>query len=63
MAHIGLELRAGNQAAHDFYRAMGFVEVSWVNHYYREHEAALRMRYVLRHDSSELPLWQPPSSN
>ena len=40
---IGLELRAGNQAARDFYRAVGYRELGEVPGYYQGIEAAIRM--------------------
>jgi len=61
MADISLELRAGNQAAREFYRAMGFADAGLVNHYYREHEPALRMLHVLRRGDGQAPAWQPPT--
>ena len=52
MASIHLELRAGNDAARRFYRAMGFYETVLVPGYYRSgegrKEGALRMLRVLR---------------
>jgi len=61
MADISLELRAGNQAAREFYRAMGFADAGLVNHYYREHEPALRMLHILRRGNDHAPAWQPPT--
>jgi len=61
MADISLELRAGNQTARDFYREMGFADAGLVNHYYREHEPALRMLHVLRRGNGHAPTWQPPT--
>lgn len=61
IADISLELRASNSAAREFYRAMGFADAGLVNHYYREHEAALRMLHVLRRGSGNAPPWQPPT--
>jgi ribosomal-protein-alanine N-acetyltransferase len=53
MASVHLELRAGNDAARRFYRAMGFYETVLVPGYYRgveggRKEGALRMLRVLR---------------
>ena len=52
MASIHLELRASNDAARRFYRAMGFYETVLVPGYYRSgegrKEGALRMLRVLR---------------
>lgn len=61
VAKISLELRAGNEAARGFYRAMGFAEAGLVNHYYRDREAALRMLRVLRRGNGDAPQWQPPT--
>jgi ribosomal protein S18 acetylase RimI-like enzyme len=40
---VELELRAANDAAHAFYRAMGFVEMGLVDGYYGGAESARRM--------------------
>ena len=40
---IGLELRAGNQAARAFYRALGYREIGEIPGYYQGVESALRM--------------------
>ncbi len=61
MADISLELRTGNEPARAFYRSMGFADAGMVNHYYREHEAALRMLRVLRRGDVPVPVWQPPT--
>jgi [ribosomal protein S18]-alanine N-acetyltransferase len=45
---IGLELRAQNAAAQDFYRALGYVEVGRVPGYYQGVEAAIRMERDVR---------------
>ena len=45
---IGLELRAQNQAARDFYRALGYREVGQVPGYYQGIEAAIRMERDVR---------------
>ena len=45
---IALELRAGNQAARAFYRALGYLEVGEIRGYYQGVESALRMRRDLR---------------
>jgi ribosomal protein S18 acetylase RimI-like enzyme len=39
---IRLEVRAGNQAAQDFYAALGYREAGWVSGYYQGEEDALR---------------------
>ena len=40
---VGLELRAGNQAARDFYRALGYRELGQIPGYYQGVESAIRM--------------------
>jgi [ribosomal protein S18]-alanine N-acetyltransferase len=60
MAEMGLEMRAGNQPARDFYRSLGFVDAGAVAGYYNQRESALRMRLVLRRPIESMP-WQPPT--
>jgi [ribosomal protein S18]-alanine N-acetyltransferase len=64
MASIHLELRAGNDAARRFYRAMGFYETVLVPGYYRggegRKEGALRMLRVLRAPGPVPYTWRPP---
>jgi ribosomal protein S18 acetylase RimI-like enzyme len=66
MASIHLELRAGNDAARRFYRAMGFYETVLVPGYYRSgegrKEGALRMLRVLRSPGPVPYTWRPPKS-
>ena len=45
---IGLQLRAQNEAAQDFYRALGYHEVGRVPGYYQGVEAAIRMERDVR---------------
>ena len=45
---IGLELRAQNREAQDFYRALGYREVGRVPGYYQGVEAAIRMERDVR---------------
>ena len=45
---IHLEVRAGNLAAHAFYRSLGYREVGLLPRYYRAQEAAIRMMRQLR---------------
>jgi len=45
---IGLELRAQNREAQDFYRALGYCEVGRVPGYYQGVEAAIRMERDVR---------------
>ena len=60
MASVHLELRADNEAARRFYRALGFSETVLVPRYYDGREAAMRMIRVLR-SPGPLPLgWAPP---
>jgi len=58
---VHLELRAGNEAARGFYRAMGFSETVTVPGYYRGREAALRMLRVLRVPGPASYTWRPPT--
>jgi len=64
MASIHLELRAGNDTARRFYRAMGFYETVLVPGYYRggegRKEGALRMLRVLRVPGAVAYTWRPP---
>lgn len=60
MASVHLELRADNEAARRFYRALGFSETVLMPKYYNGREAAMRMIRVLR-APGPLPLsWHPP---
>jgi ribosomal protein S18 acetylase RimI-like enzyme len=67
MASIHLELRAGNDAARRFYRAMGFYETVLVPGYYRSgegrKEGALRMLRVLRSPGPLPYTWRPPRTS
>jgi len=64
MASIHLELRANNDAARRFYRAMGFYETVLVPGYYRSgegrKEGALKMLRVLRVPGPVPYTWRPP---
>lgn len=64
IASVHLELRAGNEAARRFYRAMGFYETVLVPGYYRSgegrKEGALRMLRVLRSPGPLPAAWTPP---
>jgi len=64
IASIHLELRASNDAARRFYRAMGFYETVLVPGYYRSgegrKEGALRMLRVLRVPGPVPYTWRPP---
>lgn len=46
--HIGLELRAQNEGARAFYRALGYRELGRVPGYYQGVEAAIRMERDVR---------------
>jgi ribosomal protein S18 acetylase RimI-like enzyme len=60
MASVHLELRADNEAARRFYRALGFSETVLMPKYYDGREAAMRMIRMLR-APGPLPLsWRPP---
>ncbi len=48
IATFNLELRAGNVAARDFYRALGFTDAAYIPGYYRGIETALRMSRDIR---------------
>ena len=62
MESVHLELRAGNEAARRFYRALGFSETIMIPRYYGGTETALRMIRLLRVASTSAPAWLPPSS-
>jgi ribosomal-protein-alanine N-acetyltransferase len=58
---VHLELRANNEAAQRFYRALGFSETVLLPRYYNGREAAMRMIRVLR-SPGPLPIaWRPPA--
>ena len=59
IASLHLELRASNEAARGFYRAMGFDETIVVPGYYRGREPALRMIRVLRAIGPVPYTWRP----
>jgi ribosomal-protein-alanine N-acetyltransferase len=61
VASIHLELRAQNQDAHAFYRALGFDETRRLPGYYRGRETAVRMIRVLRPPNVVPQPWRPPS--
>ena len=50
---INLELRVGNGASRDFYRALGFTETAYIPGYYRGVETALRMTRDIRRHSPD----------
>jgi ribosomal-protein-alanine N-acetyltransferase len=64
LASIHLELRATNDSARRFYRAMGFYETVLVPGYYRSgegrKEGALKMLRVLRVPGPVPYTWKPP---
>jgi ribosomal protein S18 acetylase RimI-like enzyme len=57
---VHVELRADNEPAFAFYRAMGFTETLRVPGYYRGREAAIRMIRMLRMPRTPALTWQPP---
>ena len=57
---LHLELRANNEAARAFYRAMGFSETILVPGYYRGRESALRMIRLVAKPVHNPYTWQPP---
>jgi ribosomal protein S18 acetylase RimI-like enzyme len=57
---VHVELRADNDAALAFYRAMGFTETLRVPGYYRGRETAIRMIRMLRMARVPALQWQPP---
>jgi ribosomal-protein-alanine N-acetyltransferase len=61
IASVHLELRARNEAARRFYRALGFSETLLIPRYYGGNEGALRMIRMLRQSPQTAYVWQPPS--
>ena len=61
IASIHLELRARNEGAHAFYRAMGFSETLRLPGYYLGRETAIRMMRMLRAPNVAAPIWRPPN--
>jgi ribosomal-protein-alanine N-acetyltransferase len=61
VAAIHLELRAANQAARRFYRALGFTESAYIPGYYQGREMALRMLRELRKPGVTAAQWQLPA--
>ena len=61
MASVHLELRASNEAARRFYRALGFSETVLMPRYYDGREAAMRMILVLRAPGPVPLAWRPPA--
>jgi len=58
---IGLELRAGNEPARNFYRALGYRELGSVPGYYQGVESAIRMSRDMR-VSGAAPSDAPPQA-
>ena len=52
---VGLELRAGNEAARAFYQALGYQELARIPGYYQGVEAAIRMRRDVRASRAGAP--------
>jgi ribosomal-protein-alanine N-acetyltransferase len=63
VATIHLELRAQNEDARAFYRALGFTETLRLPGYYRGRETAVRMIRVLRPPKivPQPAPWRPPN--
>ena len=57
---IGLELRAGNELARTFYRALGYRELGQIPGYYQGIESAIRMARDVRALSENVPGTQQP---
>jgi [ribosomal protein S18]-alanine N-acetyltransferase len=62
IASVHVELRAGNEAAYAFYRALGFSETLRLPGYYRGRETAIRMLRMLRIPGMSGPTWRAPDS-
>ncbi|MGL6113288.1 MAG: GNAT family N-acetyltransferase [Rubrivivax sp.] len=61
IAELSLELRAANEAARAFYRALGFADTGLVSGYYSNRESALRMSRSLRSRAVDIVTWQAPT--
>jgi ribosomal-protein-alanine N-acetyltransferase len=59
IASIHVELRAQNEAAYAFYRALGFAETLRLPGYYRGRETAIRMMRMLRMPGTIVETWRP----
>jgi [ribosomal protein S18]-alanine N-acetyltransferase len=55
MVSVHLELRAGNRAALNLYRKLGFAQTLILAGYYEQREAALRMMCLLRAPDAQPP--------
>jgi ribosomal protein S18 acetylase RimI-like enzyme len=60
LTSVHVELRADNETAFAFYRAIGFTETLRVPGYYRGRETAIRMIRMLRMARLPALQWQPP---
>jgi ribosomal-protein-alanine N-acetyltransferase len=58
-ASVTCELRAANDGAHAFYRALGFVEAGRLDGYYGGCESATRLTKVLRCNEAAPYIWNP----
>jgi ribosomal-protein-alanine N-acetyltransferase len=56
---VGLELRAGNQEAREFYRALGYRELGSIPGYYQGVESAIRMARDVRTRRTAAPGTRP----
>jgi [ribosomal protein S18]-alanine N-acetyltransferase len=61
IALVHVELRAQNEAAYAFYRALGFAETLRLPGYYQGRETAIRMMRMLRAPAISVPTWRPPN--
>jgi ribosomal protein S18 acetylase RimI-like enzyme len=59
---IGLELRAGNETARAFYRALGYREIGEIAGYYQGVESAIRMVRDVRASREPAPGTSPQTS-
>ena len=61
IATLHVELRADNNGAYMFYRALGFEQTLRVAGYYGGRETAVRMMRMLRVPGLETMAWRPPT--
>ena len=61
IATLHVELRAQNEAAYRFYRALGFEQTLRIAGYYRGRETAIRMMRLLRTPGLVPFAWRPPT--
>ncbi len=63
VASISLEMRAANDGARRFYRALGFDDDAFIPGYYRGREMALRMTRELRPANLQPVQWSMPKKS